>query len=69
MAANNDGLLGRLLTYFFVALLLIGLLKLAIWIVGAALGFGLWALFTLGPLLLVGWLVVKVIRRFDEPRR
>lgn len=67
----NDGersLLGTLISWFFVALLAIAALKLAFWVFGAALGIGTWLLFTVGPILLVGWLVVKLVRHFSRPR-
>lgn len=57
---NNGSTLGKVVTWFFVALLVIGALKLAFWVVGAAVGIGLWAIFTIGPILLVGWIVMKL---------
>lgn len=59
---NNGSLLGRMVTWFLVALLAIAALKLAFWVVGAAVGVGIWALVTIGPILLVGWLVMKLLR-------
>lgn len=67
----HDGersLLGTLVSWLFVALLAIAALKLAFWVFGAALGLGTWLLFTLGPILLVGWLVVKLVRYLGRPR-
>lgn len=58
---NNGTLLGRMVTWFLVALLAIAALKLAFWVVGAAVGIGIWTLFTIGPILLVGWLVMKLL--------
>lgn len=57
---NNGTLLGRMVTWFLVALLAIAALKLAFWVVGAAVGIGIWALFTIGPILFIGWLVMKI---------
>lgn len=65
---DDRSLLSRTLTWFFVALLAIAGLKMAFWVVGAAIGIGTWMLFTVGPVLLVGWLVLKVMRRLCEPR-
>lgn len=66
---GNDGSLpGRMLTWFFVALLAIAALKLAFWVVGAAVGIGIWAIFTIGPILLVGWLVMKLLRLGSRDR-
>ena len=59
---NNGTLLGRMVTWFFVALLAIAALKLAFWVLGAAVGIGFWLIFTLGPILFVGWLVMKLLR-------
>lgn len=66
---NDRSLLSKLLTWFFVALLAIAALKLSFWVVGVALGIGTWLLFTIGPILFVGWLVLKLMRRLGEPRR
>lgn len=66
---NGDkSLLSKMITWFFVALLAIAALKLAFWVFGAALGLGAWLLFTFGPVLLVGWLVVKLYRAMTRPR-
>jgi hypothetical protein len=71
MSANGNGgsTVGRLITWFFVALLAIAALKLAFWVVGLALGIGALILFTVVPILLVGWLAMKVVRalRGDTP--
>ena len=67
--STNDGersLLGTLVSWFFVALLAIAALKLAFWVFGAALGIGTWLIFTVGPILLLGWLVVKMVRFFTR---
>ena len=69
--ALNEGersLLGTLISWFFVALVAIAALKLAFWVFGAALGFGTWLLFTIGPIVLVGWLVIKLVRYLSRPR-
>ncbi len=69
--STNDGersLLGTLVSWFFVALLAIAALKLAFWVFGAALGIGAWLIFTVGPILLVGWLIVKIVRYLGRPR-
>lgn len=70
MGCNNGerSLLGTLVSWFFVALLAIAALKLAFWVFGAALGIGAWLLFTVGPILLIGWLVVKLVRYLGRPR-
>ena len=60
-------MLGQLVTWAFVALLVLAAIKLAFWVFGAALGLGMLLIFRLGPILLVGWLVVKLIRYFRRP--
>ena len=69
MTTHEDGrsTLGTLLSWFLVALLAIAALKMALWVFGAALGLGTWLLFTVGPVLLVGWLAVKLFRFFTRP--
>lgn len=69
MTMHEDGrsTLGTLLSWFLVALLAIAALKMALWVFGAALGMGTWLLFTVGPILLVGWLAVKLFRFFTGP--
>lgn len=57
---GEKSLLGKLVTWVLVALVAIAVLKLAFWVFGAALGIGAWLLFTLGPILLIGWLVMKL---------
>ena len=61
---------GKLVTWIFVALLAIAAIKLAFWVVGVAFGIGamvLWLLFRLAPLLLVGWLAIKLFRWLTRP--
>ena len=65
---GERSLLSTMISWLLVALLAIAALKLAFWVFGAALGIGAWLLFTLGPILLVGWLVVKLVRWLGRPR-
>ena len=60
-------MLGQLVTWAFVALLVIAAIKLSFWVFGAALGLGMMLIFKLGPILLMGWLVMKLIRYFSRP--
>jgi hypothetical protein len=53
---------GKIITWVLMALLAIAALKLAFWVVGAAVGLGFWLIFTIGPILLIGWLVIKMVR-------
>lgn len=65
---GEKSFLSKVLTWVFVALLAIALVKLAFWVFGAALGIGAWLLFTVGPILLVGWLIIKVYRALCRDR-
>lgn len=65
---NGGSLLGRLVTYFLVALIAIAAIKMAFWVFGAALGLGAFILFTVGPILLVGWIVFKVFGWLTRPK-
>ncbi len=65
---DNGSLLGRLITYMLIALVGIVVLKMAFWVFGAALGLGAFILFTVGPILLIGWVVVKVYGLLTGPR-
>ena len=68
MGTNNGEktMLGQLVTWVFVALLVIAAIKLSFWVFGAALGLGMMLIFKLGPILLMGWLVMKLIRYFSR---
>lgn len=59
--SNERSTLGKIVTWLFLAIFAIAALKLAFWVVGAAFGLGALLLFTLGPILLVGWLLYKLI--------
>jgi hypothetical protein len=65
---GGGSLLGRLITYMLIALVGIVVLKMAFWVFGAALGLGAFILFTVGPILLIGWVVVKVYGMLTGPR-
>jgi uncharacterized membrane protein YvlD (DUF360 family) len=60
-------MIGSLLTFFFVGLVSLVVLGIALSVVGAIIGTGLsiagFLLFKVAPLLLVGWVVLKVLDR------
>lgn len=64
--ASNSSLLRTLLTWLAVALLAIAALRLAFFLLGLAWSLGVFLLFTVVPLVLVGWLGVKVYRFFTR---
>jgi hypothetical protein len=57
--ANGGSLLAKLLVWIVVGFLAIAAIKLALGLFGIVLGLGAILLFTVGPLILIGWLVVK----------
>jgi len=62
MSQNGDSLLGTLLKWFLIAIVAVATIKLAFWVLGVVIGVGGFLLFTVAPLLLAGWLVMKVVR-------
>jgi hypothetical protein len=61
----------QLLTWVLIAVAAVAALKLAFWLVGILTGLFFFLLFTVVPLAVVGWLVVKLFRLFrrdDDPR-
>jgi uncharacterized membrane protein YjgN (DUF898 family) len=61
---SNDGFFGSLVTWLIVGLLALVALKVVLVTIGLALRFTLALTLTIGPLLLVGWLVMKALRHF-----
>jgi hypothetical protein len=61
---GGERLIAGVATWLVVGVLAIIALKLALLAVGAALRLGLVLLLTVGPILLVGWMVLKLLRRF-----
>jgi hypothetical protein len=58
--------LGLLMTGIVVVVLAIIALKVVFAVVGVVFGIGAFLLFTLGPVLFVGWLVIKALRYFSR---
>jgi hypothetical protein len=63
---NGAGTLRMLLKWLLVGLVAIVALRLILKLAGVIVGFALWAIFALGPILLVGWLVLKALRHFSR---
>lgn len=66
---SEKSVAGQVITWILVALAGIAVLKLAFWVFGAALGLGGFLLFTVGPIILVGWVIMKVVRYFGNETR
>lgn len=59
---SERSMLGKIITIFIVAVVAIALLRLTFWVLSVTFGLGAWLLFTLGPILLVGWIAMKVVQ-------
>ena len=60
--------LSRLLKWLVIGLIAIIALRLGFVALGMLLQFGLYALVKVGPILLIGWLVLKVLRYMTRDR-
>ena len=66
---NESSVVGKIVTWFLIGVLAVVALKVGLAIAGVVIGIGFAALFTVGPILLIGWVVVKVLRHLTrEPR-
>lgn len=70
---ENKSLLSRIVTWTIIGILAVLAFKLATWLLGFLLGvagmvvgIALFLLFTVGPILLVGWLAVKAWNAFTK---
>lgn len=62
---NHRSLVGTLLTWFCTAVLVIVVIKMVFWMLGIALGLSTLVLVValrLLPVLLIGWLAIKLVR-------
>jgi hypothetical protein len=70
-ADNSSSLIGTLLTWLVVAVVAIVAIKVVFWLLGMAIGISV-MLITLAvhllPLVLLGWLVMKLFRGFSRSR-
>lgn len=66
MAEQDKSLFKQILTWTVVGILAILALKIVFSLLGMAFGLIMFLLFTVGPLLLVGWLAVKAWNAFTK---
>lgn len=73
--SENGSLLGRIVKWTIIAVLAVIAFRIAvrlaafvIGLAGMALGLAMFVLFTVGPLVLLGWLTVKAWRAFAKER-
>lgn len=63
---ENTSLFSRIVTWTILGVLALLALKLAFGLLGIVLGFAGFLLFTVGPILLVGWLALKAWNAFSK---
>lgn len=66
MGENNKSLFKKVLTWTIVGIVAVFALRIAFRLMGWAFGLITFLLFTVGPLLLVGWLAVKAWNAFTK---
>jgi hypothetical protein len=64
--SNGTSWIGTLLSWLVIAVLAVVALKVGLALAGMAIGLVFFLLFTVGPIVLVGWLVVKLLRIFTR---
>jgi hypothetical protein len=62
--AENTPLLARIVTWAVIGIIAIIAIKIALGLLGIVLGFAAFLLFTVAPLLLLGWLAMKAWQAF-----
>lgn len=66
MAEQDKSLLKQALTWIVVGIVAIMAIKLVLGLLGMAFGLVSFLLFTVGPIILVGWLAVKAWQAFTK---
>ena len=67
--SGGESVLAKGMKWMVIGLVAIVALKVALLLLGAAVGASMFVLFTLGPIVLVGWLVMKLLRFFTRETR
>lgn len=61
---GSGSLLGRLLFWLVALVLAAAAIKLLFWVLGMAVGLAFFLLFTVLPVAIVGWMIVKAYQLF-----
>lgn len=64
---EKKSLLSRIVTWTVLAILAVIALRLALRLVGAVFGLVAFLLFTIAPLVLIGWIAMKAWKAFSKP--
>jgi archaellum biogenesis protein FlaJ (TadC family) len=59
---EDSSLLERMVRWLIFAIIAIAAIKVAFWLAGAVMGLAFFLLFTVVPLAVVGWIIVKLFR-------
>ena len=63
---NGQSTFGRIVKWLVVGFVAIVAFRVGLFLLGAALKASLFVIFTLGPIVLVGWLVIKFLRWISQ---
>jgi hypothetical protein len=64
---DNTSLFARIVTWTIVGIIAVLAIKMVLGLLGVVLGLAGFLLFTVGPILLLGWLAMKAWRAFSSP--
>lgn len=64
--SGGESLLGKVLKWTVIGLVAIVASKVILLLLSAVVGAGMFVLFTLGPIALVGWLILKLLRHLTR---
>jgi hypothetical protein len=64
---ENKSLLGTVLTWVLIGVVAIIAIKVALGVLGVVFGLASFVLFTVAPILLLGWLALKAWQAFARP--
>jgi hypothetical protein len=64
---ENTPLFGRIVAWAIIGFVAIVAIKIVLGLLGIVLGFAAFLLFTVAPILLVGWLAMKAWNAFTAP--
>lgn len=66
-AYSNGSLFGTMVRWLIVGFLALIAIKVGLALLGVMVGLAMTLLFTFGPLMLLGWAVLKFVRYFTRP--
>lgn len=64
---ENTSLLGKVVTWTIIGVVALLAIKVVLGVLGMVLGLAGFVLFTVGPIILLGWLAIKAWQAFSQP--